>query len=69
VNSPRSKARGASKTSEEARIQHLKQMIQSGEYESREKLDIALDRLVEDLNNYDDDGEPIRGDGSGGGSP
>jgi len=44
-------------------------MIQQGEYESPDKLDIALERLLEDLSNYDEMGQLIREDENGDESP
>ena len=54
---------------EEERINRIKRMIQQGEYESPEKLDIAFERLLEDLSNYDEMGQLIREDETGGESP
>jgi len=54
---------------EEKRIKRIKRMIQQGEYESPDKLDIALERLLEDLSNYDEMGQLIREDENGDESP
>ncbi len=61
--------RSARSKAEEERIKRIKRMIQQGEYESPDKLDIALERLLEDLSNYDEMGELIREDENGDESP
>jgi anti-sigma28 factor (negative regulator of flagellin synthesis) len=69
VKSPRAQLSRAKKAREDRRIERIKRQIQEGAYETPEKLDIALERLIDDLGNYDEDGEPTRGDDSDGGQP
>ena len=58
--------RGAAKA---RRLAQLKRQIESGEYETPEKLEATLRRMIEDLRRAAPDAAATRGDDSGGESP
>ena len=67
VKPDRTKRKSLKSKQEEARLKHLKKLIERGEYETPEKRDIAIERLIEDLKRYDRQGQLIPGDENGDG--
>jgi hypothetical protein len=67
-----SKSRGKGQTDQPAnkrRLAHLKRQIRRGDYETPEKLDVTLRRLLADLRGVEAGARPRRGDDTGGESP
>ena len=61
--------RGKSPHADPRRLDELRRQIQSGEYESDEKLAVTVARLLADLRRTADQPPATRGDGSGGERP
>ena len=71
---PRGKERQSARPSAKrrppnARLLELKRQIKSGEYETPEKLDVTLRRILADLKGPKRRARATRGDDSAGGSP
>ena len=59
VKSTAAKSKAIRKRRDDARIKWLREQIKKGQYETKEKMEIALERLIEDLDNHDENGRLI----------
>lgn len=67
VNAARPEAKKARNKAEVRRIQRIKRLIREGKYESPEKWDIAIERMLGDLSEDEDEVSPsIREDDTSG---
>ncbi len=69
VRRPGPKSSPDAESARRARLEELKQQIASGEYESDEKLEVALKRMARDLRAAAKGCGTTREGGSGGGPP
>lgn len=69
VKTPRTRHPRVGRLLEKGELERIQRHIQRGDYVTEDKLEIALERLIEDLKNYDSKGRPIRGGGNGDESP